>query len=181
MWRDTPQKSLSAFSRDRPHPKTHARRAPGCREIMTLPDLPSRSKAKSLTAQIRDAEHQVLSRQRRVETRAGTLIQNIHQEMTATSTLLLASGIGFIIGELTKCQTRNFTGTTDDCHLTKTTPLRIALNLLTSVRTLYTALPIAWMIKSFCQPVVSCQAPEFRAARKTRSRHPNTLHHRQAR
>jgi hypothetical protein len=66
--------------------------------------------------------------------------------------LLLAGGIGFIIGELTKRQTTNNRDTTNKQLTAETTPLRTALNLFTSVHTLYTALPIAWIIKSFHQP-----------------------------
>lgn len=148
---------------------------------MMTTHLLNRSKIQSLAAQIRDAELQVLSRQRRVETRAGKLFQNIHQQMTAPSTLLLASGIGFIFGELTQCQYGASPAPGENGPTNGTSPLRIALNLLTSVHTLYTALPIAWMIKSCYQPAASCQTPEAKATRKTRRRDPNTLHHHQAR
>ena len=111
--------------------------------------LSSVSKSKSLTAQIREAEQQIVIRQQGVGVRSATLVKKIHQQMTAPSTLLLAVGIGFIIGELTKRQTPNNLGTADKQRATETSPLRTALNLMTSVHTLYTALPIAWMIKSF--------------------------------
>jgi hypothetical protein len=143
--------------------------------------LPSRSKAKSLTAQIRDAEHQVLNRQRGVTTRAGTLARHIRQQLTAPASLLLASGIGFILAELTKCQNRKSSSDTGEKNLpAETSPLRIALNLLASVRTLYTALPLAWMLKSFYRPSASGQTPKIRVARKTRSRQPIALRHRNA-
>lgn len=108
--------------------------------------------ARSLTSQIKDAEWQVLTRQRDVDLRAATLVHKIHQQMTAPATLLLAGGIGFIIGELTKRQTHKSRGTADKPHAAATTPLRTALNLMASVQTLYTALPIAWMMKSYYQP-----------------------------
>lgn len=120
----------------------------------------NRSKSKSLTAQIRDAEQQLLIRQRKVGVRATTLIKKIHQEITAPSTLLLTVGIGFIIGELTRRQTTSNRGTANKQHTTKTSALSTALNLMTSVHTLYTALPIAWMIKSFHQQGASGLAPE---------------------
>jgi len=139
--------------------------------------FPSVSKSKSLAAQIRDAERQVLKRQQEVSVRAFTLIQKIHQQMTAPATLLLAGGIGFIIGELTKRQTTNSRGNADKPRTAETTPLRTALNLMTSFHTLYTALPIAWMIKSFNQPGASGrQAPKRQskpvpaAANRRRSR-----------
>ena len=59
-------------------------------------------KSSSLTAKIRDAEQQLLTRQRRVGVRTDALIKNIHRQMTAPSTLLMTVGIGFILGELTK-------------------------------------------------------------------------------
>jgi hypothetical protein len=121
--------------------------------------LPSVSKPKSLTAQISDTERQVLIRQRRVDVRAVTLVRKIRQQMAAPATLLMAGGIGFIIGELTKRQARNNHDTAGKPRVAGTSPLRTALNLMTSVHTLYTALPIAWMIKSFHQPGASGKAP----------------------
>jgi hypothetical protein len=118
----------------------------------------NRSKSRYLTAHIREAERQVLIRQRGVSVRSTTLIKKIHQQMTAPSTLLLAGGFGFIIGELTKRQTSNHRGTAGKLSITRTSPLRTALNLMTSIHTLYTALPIAWMLKSFHQPGASDQA-----------------------
>ena len=59
-------------------------------------------KSNSLTAKIRDAEQQLLIRQRGVGVRTDALIKKIHREMTAPSTLLMTVGIGFILGELTK-------------------------------------------------------------------------------
>ena len=117
--------------------------------------LSSVSKSRSLTAQIREAEQQILIRQRGVGVRAAAVVKKIHQELTAPSTLLLTVGIGFIIGELTKRQTTNNRNTANKQRTTETSALRTALNLLASVHTLYTALPVAWMIKSFQQPRTS--------------------------
>ena len=127
--------------------------------------LSSSSKSKSLTSQIRDAELQILSRQRGVGVRADMLIKKMHQEMTAPSTLLLTVGIGFIIGELTKRQTPNNLGTADKQRATGTSPLKTTLNLLISVHTLYTALPIAWIMKSLHQPGSSDRQATERQAR----------------
>ena len=80
------------------------------------------SKSKSLTAQIREAERQILIRQQGVGLRTATLIRKIHQQMTAPSTLLLAGGIGFIIGELTKRQTTQIPCTADKQNTTELTP-----------------------------------------------------------
>ncbi|WP_411728125.1 hypothetical protein [Methyloglobulus sp.] len=120
----------------------------------------NRSKANSLTNQIRAAERQVLTRQRRIEMRTDTLVRNIHQQMTTPATLLLVSGTGFIIGELTKRQTPKFRGTADKSLGSETSPLKIALNLITSIQTLYTALPIVWMMKAFYKPGSSGQSSE---------------------
>jgi len=123
--------------------------------------IPSVSKPKSLATQIRDAERQVLQRQLRVGVRTDGLVRKIHRQMTAPATLLLAGGVGFIIGELTKRQTPNSSGTADKSRAAKTSPLRTALSFMTSIHTLYTALPLAWLIKSFHQPGASDrQAPE---------------------
>jgi hypothetical protein len=127
---------------------------------MFKPKLSSVSKSTSLTAQIRVAEQKILIRHRGAGVRATILIKKIHQEMTAPSTLLLAGGIGFIIGELTKRQTNNSRGTTDKPRaIEETSPLTTALNLIASAHTLYMALPIVWIMKSFNQPRTSgCQA-----------------------
>ncbi|MGZ8223300.1 MAG: hypothetical protein ACXWT0_16795, partial [Methylobacter sp.] len=79
---------------------------------------------KSLTAQIRDAERQVLNRQRGIGVRTATLVRKTHQQMTAPESLLLAGGIGFIIGELTKRQTLKVRSTADKPRAAETTPLR---------------------------------------------------------
>ncbi len=115
--------------------------------------FPNRYGPKSLTAQIRVAERQVLNRKREVGVRTDTLISKIRQQIRAPATLLLAGGAGFIIGELTaKRLIPNIRGAADKPGVTETSPLKIALNLMASVHTLYTALPIAWMMKSFYQP-----------------------------
>jgi hypothetical protein len=112
------------------------------------------SKPRSLESQIRDVERQVLQRQQKVGIRTTRLVQKIHQQLTAPTTLLLAGGIGFIMGELTARRTRtpDSRGNTDKPQVAVTSPLTTALNLITSVRTLYMALPIAWIMKSFNQP-----------------------------
>ena len=129
------------------------------------------SKSRSLTAQIRAVEQQIVIRQQEVGVRTATLIKKIHQEITAPSTLLLAGGTGFIIGELTNRQTTNLRDTANKQNATETSPLRTALNLLTSVHTLYTALPIAWIIKSFQKPRWSGrQVPDRRSKKKLKKR-----------
>jgi 2-phosphoglycerate kinase len=115
--------------------------------------LLKRNKSKSLRTQIRNVERELLNRQQRTGVRTATLVRKIQQQMTAPATLLLAGGIGFILGELTQRQTAKSRGAADKLRTTETTPLRTGLNLITSIHTLYTALPLAWMMKSFHQQV----------------------------
>ena len=113
------------------------------------------SKSRSLTAQIREAEQQIVIRQQGVGVRTATLIKKIHYEMTAPSTLLLAGGIGFIIGELTKRQTTSSPDATNKRSTVQISPVKTALNLITLVHSLYIALPVSWKSKlfyQFCEP-----------------------------
>jgi hypothetical protein len=64
-------------------------------------------------------------------------------------------GIGFIIGEHAKRQITKSTNTANKQRTAETSPLRTALNLITSVHTLYMALPIAWKVKFFGKLVTS--------------------------
>jgi len=122
-------------------------------------------KPKTLTVQIRDTERQLLSRQQEIDLRTATLIRKIHRQLATPTTLLLAGGIGFIIGELTKHHPPKFRSSALRPHTAGTSPLRIALNLMTSARTLYTALPIAWMMKSYYQQ----ETPDKMPTRQSRS------------
>jgi hypothetical protein len=75
--------------------------------------------------------------------------------------LLLAGGIGFILGELTQRQTIQSRGSLEEePRASETTPWRTALNLMTLVHTLYTALPLVWMMKFLYQPDLSGQTSE---------------------
>ena len=128
------------------------------------------SKPKSLTAQIRDAERQVLKRQQGVGVRADALARKIRQQMTAPATLLLAGGVGFIIGEITKRQALKYRGAANKPSTAGITPLRSTLNLVASLHTLYKALPLVWLMKFLRQPGASHHAPErrFRPAAASR-------------
>ena len=108
---------------------------------------------KSLNAQIKEVEQQIAKRQRKVDACAAILVTNLQQQaqqkITVTpATLLLAGGIGFIIAELTKCPVQKSQSTADKRGAAETSPLKIALNLITSARTLYAALPLAWLMTS---------------------------------
>lgn len=113
----------------------------------------------SLSVKIKDAERQVLNRQRKIGVGTDTLVRKTQQQMTTPVSLLLASGIGFILGELTKRETSKIRGTTDKPRV-EASPLTTALNLVSSIQTLYTALPIVWMMKTFYQPGSSGQTTE---------------------
>lgn len=108
-----------------------------------------RSKSKFLTAQIREAERQVLIRHDRIAVCTTALADHLHQQMTAPTTLWLAGGFGFILGELTRRQTKKIAGTASKPPRAPTSPVITALKLLTSIQTLYTALPIAWILRGF--------------------------------
>ena len=118
------------------------------------------SKSKSLSDQIRETEQELMNRQRRVGICNATLIRTIHQKLTAPTTLLLAGGIGFLIGELTRRPTHNSDSTANKTRPADTSPLRTALNLISSVYTLYTALPLTWIIKSCHQSGTSDLTPK---------------------
>jgi hypothetical protein len=112
----------------------------------------------SLNAQIKATERLILNRQQVVDRRTTMLTRTLYQQMTTPETLLLAAGIGFIVGELSKCRR----STSDKPHTPQTTSLRTLLNLITSARALYAALPIAWLMKSRYQMDTSGQTPEQR-------------------
>ena len=111
----------------------------------------------SLSVQIKDAEQQVLNRKRKISVGTTTLVRKIQQQMIAPTTFLFAAGVGFLLGEITQREPSKTRGATDKPHTVETSPLRTALSLVTSIQTLYTALPLAWMIKTFNQPGASSQ------------------------
>ncbi|MGZ5077543.1 MAG: hypothetical protein ACXV9R_13070 [Methylobacter sp.] len=112
--------------------------------------LVNENKAKLLADQIEEAEWQVLKRQQVVDIQTTTLVQKIYRQLTDPASLLLAGGIGFILGEMTKPQAPKPIGASakDKTAAAATSPLKVALNLMTSAQTLYTALPLAWLMKS---------------------------------
>jgi hypothetical protein len=114
----------------------------------------------SLSAQIKDAEQQVLNRKRKISVSAAKLARKMQLQMTAPTTFLFAAGIGFLLGEITKREPSKTRVTTDQSNAVETSPLKTALSLVTSIQTLYTALPIAWMINTINRRGTSNQAPE---------------------
>ena len=84
--------------------------------------LLKRNKPQSLRAQIRAAQRELLNRQQRVGVRTATLVRNMHKKVTAPAPLLLAGGIGFILGQLTQRQTAKSRGTADKLGTTEIHP-----------------------------------------------------------
>ena len=112
----------------------------------------NRPQTKSLASRIMFLEQQVLHRQQAVHVRGATLSRRIRQQLSAPATLLWAGGIGFVFGELTKRQALKSSDTADQSRMVEISPLNAALNLITKARTLYMALPIAWILKAAKQP-----------------------------
>lgn len=102
--------------------------------------------ASALNSQIKDTEQQIGKRQRAIHVHSHSLVKELRQAMIVTPAhLLLASGIGFIVGELTKCQP---VSSEDDTQVGEISPLTIAFNLLSTAKTLYAALPLLLVISS---------------------------------
>jgi hypothetical protein len=110
-------------------------------------------KATSLEDQIRDTERHRELHQRKLHLQADKLAQDIQQEITDPGSLLLACGIGFIMGEITKRQAPKTAGKRE------TSPLKTAMTLMNSAQTLYAALPLTWLIKSLTEPEASSRKP----------------------
>jgi hypothetical protein len=124
--------------------------------MMTANHL-GQNKTSSLTDQIKDTERKRLIHEHKVSVQAEKLLQDIHQEITAPGTLLLAGGIGFILGEFTKRQAPK-------PGAPKTAaPLKTVKSLISTANTLYSALPITWLIKSFYQSNASGKSSQRRA------------------
>ncbi len=108
--------------------------------------------SKRLTDSISDAELQLSNRQRQINVRTTQLVHDIHRQMTAPASLLLAGGIGFLMGELTQRNPPKIQSNPNATPSVDTTPLQDLLKLITFGRTAYTTLlPLAWMVKSFRQ------------------------------
>jgi hypothetical protein len=112
----------------------------------------------SLSQQIKAAERDVLHQQRRVTVSTDHLVQCIHRQLTAPASLLMAGGVGFIMGELTRRQTTRTSSAGDQPQATGITRWQTALNLAGSVRALYTALPVAWLVRIYRQARSTNQA-----------------------
>ncbi len=107
----------------------------------------NRHKPPSLGMKILAAEQRVSCRKRQIGIHSATLTQKIAQQLTTMPNLLLASGMGFILGEVTK-QPTAMDENGNNRPSTQTSPLKTALTLFSSMQTLYTALPLVLVIKS---------------------------------
>ncbi|WP_139556730.1 hypothetical protein [Methylotetracoccus oryzae] len=80
--------------------------------------------------------------------------------MTSPTSLLLAGGIGFLTGELTRPRPSASVATADGPGVAPKTPLKSAISLIASAHTLYTALPVAWLMKAARRSPRSGRPPE---------------------
>lgn len=127
-----------------------------------------RSRPESLTARIRQAEQQLAERRQGLAGHTAALVRTIREQLTSPASLLLAGGLGFITGELTRQQRCQSVDTADAPGAAGTSPLNTAINLLASARTVYTALPLAWLMKSFRHSQQSDQARVRQSPRRRR-------------
>lgn len=99
----------------------------------------------SLTAQISSTGRRLQNRRRLIQVRGATLRQTIREQMTDPALLLWASGMGFLIGELTRCQaseSSDINRAPDSNHSWFDTALNL-IKLATWTHTLFAALPDA--------------------------------------
>ncbi len=115
--------------------------------------IDTRNTFKSLDAQISDAQRQILNRQQTIDVGTARMIGNIRWQLTKPTTLMMAAGIGFIVGELSCCSSLKKSNIANQPQENDISPLKIALNLFITARTLYAALPMAWLIKCHHQSI----------------------------
>lgn len=97
----------------------------------------------ALAVQISEAERRLRNRRRLVRVRGATLGRTLHQRMTAPAMLLLAGGLGFLMGELTRRQTpqsRGMDRSPDSGHPFFETALNL-IKLVHWAQTLFSVLP----------------------------------------
>lgn len=108
--------------------------------------LANRQKLKntlSLNAQIKDVEQQLLLRRQNISLCSNKLISDIHRQMTAPASLILAGSVGFVSGELSRCPSAKLADTASRPLLMQAQDLKTAFSLILSAYTLYNTLPIA--------------------------------------
>jgi hypothetical protein len=114
--------------------------------------LANRKKLKlstSLNAQIKEAEQQLLLRRQSISLCSNKLINDIHRQMTAPASLILAGSVGFVSGELSRCPSAKLADTASRPLLMQVQDLKTAFSLILSAYTLYNTLPVAKLRKYF--------------------------------
>jgi hypothetical protein len=102
-----------------------------------------------LSTQIKEAERQIMDRQHRVQVRTDALVRDLRYEATLPTTLLLASEVGFIVGELTKPSLKKEQQTAKQAYARSgadVAPLKKAMNFISQAQKLYQALPLVWIL-----------------------------------
>lgn len=125
---------------------------------------------KPLAVQIQETERRLQNRRQGIARDSALLAQNLRRQMSAPVTLLFAAGLGFLLGEITKPQPHKLRDAAGKPRVVEASPLAVALNLVTSIRSLYTALPVVWMMKTFSQRPSSAKAPSAPQAGNTQHR-----------
>jgi len=144
LWRDPPPESSFTVPHQHPLFAAGGVGVPGCGDILMAADLRSPSTLTvPLAIQIGEAERRLQNRRRLVQIRGAALRQMLHQRMTSPVMLLLAGGLGFFMGELTRRPTPQSRGTDrspDSGYPFFETVLNF-IKLATWVRALFAALP----------------------------------------
>ncbi|MGJ0485221.1 MAG: hypothetical protein ACR65R_11950 [Methylomicrobium sp.] len=108
----------------------------------------------TIASQIEEAEHRIMLRQYRAHIHADRLLKDLQKEMTSATTLVLASEVGFILGELTKRPVKSERKTASQggnhtSHADEVSPLKEALDLGSLLAAIYQAVPLAWIVDTF--------------------------------
>lgn len=122
-------------------------------------------KPASINAKIKNTRQQILNHQHAIDRQTTVLTEKIQQQMVKPASLLLAVSIGFIVGELTQRRCAK----AENPQAAETSPLKIALSLIGSARTLYAILPLVLMIKSRYQTDEAEQTMKANDAQRTKA------------
>ncbi|WAK03915.1 hypothetical protein [Methylobacter sp. YRD-M1] len=126
-----------------------------------------------LNAQIEETERKIMDRQHNVQVRTDTLVRDLQYEATLPTTLLLASEVGFIVGELTKPSAKKERQTAKQAHARSAadvTPLKKAMNYMSLAQNLYQTLPLVWILDTLFPEDASKTRS---AAKDTKVQHPS--------
>jgi hypothetical protein len=124
--------------------------------------------AGTLTTQIEETERRLWDRQLRAHIHTNALIKDLKQEMASPAILLLASELGFIVGELTKRPSKSEQAAAgrEDAEVVAradVTPLKEALDFGSLLIALFRALPPTWIMETF-HPEEEAQRPKTEPA-----------------